>query len=1106
MKKLIQITTILLVLIIGFTQHLQAQCNTAAGSMDDTPLLGCVEETLTATFNEDATLETDDLLQFVLHSNPGASLGTIFEIRNDLDFTFQGAMQPNVIYYVSAIAGQNDGTGNVDLNDECLSVSPGTPIKFSQPIFQSCGQAVLNCNFSEYWMDCYITGAGPFDLTWELNGVFLTNDSTILVTQPGVYELTAVDQNGCSQTNQVVVEEDTTIPSLEIVADGEIGCGNGTLTLTAQTDIDPQFAEYTWSNGSTAPNITIFVPGIYCITVTDQSTGCSNETCYEIEPGTPVQIDLPPTYNISCGNEGVFIFGTPLTGTEMYTFVWEDENGNTIETTQGVQVYAPGLYTLFVTDAEGCTGFATTLVTSDLIANAGPDLFLNCNGPATLGMGMPSTTTGPNITQEWSGPNNFTSTQLNPVVTEPGTYTLRVTNTAEPDCYSEDFAQVFEYELPAAEISLEYYGCDTVILHNEGINVGFPVVYDWILPDGSTANATFNLYLTYDHGDGGIYQLRVTDETTGCTAISSVVIDFENTTCANIRGHVFRDEGNCLYDNGELGLTNFVVQFDNGTDRYYRFTQNGGFYNAELPLGTYEVSVILPNALWLPCQPSYTVIIDTEGEVIEQDLPLQHEEGCPELEVYINNSTPLRLCQSATYRVNYNNLTGTDLATDATIVVTLDPLMTFVSATIPVSEENDNELTFEVGNIFEGDIASFWITVMISCDAELGQTHCVEATITPSEPCEAPNELWTGASLRVEGLCDETNEEVVFTITNEGTGNMDTSSKFIVIEDGVMFIPSPDTVQLDAGEDYDVIFPANGSTYRLEVMQVPYHPGFSMPNATVEGCGANNNGDFSTGFVTAFPPDDEDDFIDIDCDENVFSYDPNDKMALPKGYGEEHYIYANTDIEYTIRFQNTGTDTAFRVVLKDTLSSFLDAASIKVEGASHHYTYNLEEGNILIFNFDNILLPDSTTNFEASQGFVTFRIDQKADLPLEAVIENRAGIYFDFNEVVMTNTVFHRIGENNLEVIDQVLHAEAPFRKMTLSPNPTSGQIHLLLDGGHSKHYTLQLFDGLGQPVYQTGFYGNQYDFQIHHLPAGFYWLRLEHQGLQVAAAKLMVR
>ncbi len=49
------------------------------------------------------------------------------------------------------------------------------------------------------------------------------------------------------------------------------------------------------------------------------------------------------------------------------------------------------------------------------------------------------------------------------------------------------------------------------------------------------------------------------------------------------------------------------------------------------------------------------------------------------------------------------------------------------------------------------------------------------------------------------------------------------------------------------------------------------------------------------------------------------SFDPNDKNVFPTGYGSEGYITAQQELKYTIRFQNTGNDTAFIIVVVDTL-------------------------------------------------------------------------------------------------------------------------------------------------------------------------------------------
>ncbi|MEL6141909.1 MAG: hypothetical protein AAFU67_09855, partial [Bacteroidota bacterium] len=59
---------------------------------------------------------------------------------------------------------------------------------------------------------------------------------------------------------------------------------------------------------------------------------------------------------------------------------------------------------------------------------------------------------------------------------------------------------------------------------------------------------------------------------------------------------------------------------------------------------------------------------------------------------------------------------------------------------------------------------------------------------------------------------------------------------------------------------------------------------------------------------------------DVACVENGGSYDPNAKVAYPTGYGERHYIEEGTKLTYDIYFQNTGTDTAFTVIIRDTLA------------------------------------------------------------------------------------------------------------------------------------------------------------------------------------------
>ena len=141
------------------------------------------------------------------------------------------------------------------------------------------------------------------------------------------------------------------------------------------------------------------------------------------------------------------------------------------------------------------------------------------------------------------------------------------------------------------------------------------------------------------------------------------------------------------------------------------------------------------------------------------------------------------------------------------------------------------------------------------------------------------------------------------------------------------------------------------------------------------------------------------------------AYDPNDKLVTPKGSGPYGAIPFDTEwLTYTIRFQNTGNDTATTVVIEDLLSNDLDHGSLQVLGYSHPISgLNIGSGGLATFRFDNIQLPDSNVNEPASHGFVKFRVRMHPGLPHLTEITNNVGIYFDLNPPAITNTVLNTI-------------------------------------------------------------------------------------------------
>ena len=152
------------------------------------------------------------------------------------------------------------------------------------------------------------------------------------------------------------------------------------------------------------------------------------------------------------------------------------------------------------------------------------------------------------------------------------------------------------------------------------------------------------------------------------------------------------------------------------------------------------------------------------------------------------------------------------------------------------------------------------------------------------------------------------------------------------------------------------------------------------------------------------------------------SYDPNDKLAVTNT-GKTELWQLGTDewIDYTIRFQNTGTDTAFTVVITDTLPSNLDPGSIIIGAASHSFTWELRDAGTLKFYFLNILLPDSNVNEPRSHGFVGFRIRPRLPLLPGEEISNIANIYFDFNPPVITEPSVLTVASPGVLVAPRVL-------------------------------------------------------------------------------------
>ncbi|WP_367388384.1 T9SS type A sorting domain-containing protein [Lewinella sp. LCG006] len=567
-----------------------------------------------------------------------------------------------------------------------------------------------------------------------------------------------------------------------------------------------------------------------------------------------------------------------------------------------------------------------------------------------------------------------------------------------------------------------------------------------------------------------------------------------------ITGQVYIDDNdNCDLDAGETGLGGWqvLISSTNSNRSSLVTTNNDGIYYApikwpEADLSNIEVQLLLPDGFSTGCVSSIILPTITE-QVTTVNFAASLTNDCTFLTVDV--AAPLlRRCFPNQIYLNYANYSSF-AAENAVITIELDPFLSLTNATVPFTNLGDGQYEFDLGTIPAASAGSITLTATLSCEAQLGATHCVQATIQPFTCIPASS----FAELSVTGECDPGTGQVNFTIANTGNSDMTTAQNYRIVEDVIMYM-NQNPVQLNAGQSEAISFPANGATWRLEIEQDDSYPFGGIAAAFVEGCGG-----FTPGIATQFLLENTKPNIDQLCIENIGSWDPNDKQALPRGYGEQHFIEANSPLEYLIRFQNTGTDTAFNIRIEDQLSEHLDISSLVPGASSHPYRMELKEDGQLLFHFDDILLPDSTTNFEASNGFVQFAIRQLPDNPIGTIIENTADIYFDFNEAVVTNTVTHTIGEDFILVSTQ--DVLVPGLTLNVAPNPLHSSSLITLQGLDLNDGQCLIYDTQGRLLSRHAFSGQQLILQRDGFPnSGLYFFRLFDGSRPLAQGKLIVK
>ncbi|MDX2003567.1 MAG: T9SS type A sorting domain-containing protein [Chitinophagales bacterium] len=566
---------------------------------------------------------------------------------------------------------------------------------------------------------------------------------------------------------------------------------------------------------------------------------------------------------------------------------------------------------------------------------------------------------------------------------------------------------------------------------------------------------------------------------------------------AGIRGNFYYDaRGNCHYDSLETPVTGYLVLMDSSYANAYQhdvLPDSTGYYRVDLPQGRYS---IVYTYLWPPmpdvCPYNTLFEIDDDSTVYRQDFGEALIGSDTGHYLMVAVATPFqRICSGTnTYYVYYAN-NGLDTAFNTLLQLRFDPEIIPLQFNTPISGQNGNDYYFQLGNLEPLQYGLITITDSISCNAVLGQAACVKADINPLPDTIPTGSNWDGSSITVDQKVNASNDTIYFYIKNTGTGNMADSSHFRIYEDDILIASYK--FKVGVGDSLKQPVVANGKTFRLEADQRPGHPGMSRPRQFVELAG---NPPYSLHHIVPVGQDDLDDWLDIDCHEIVGSFDPNDKMVFPSGVGEEHYITPeDLELTYQIRFQNTGTDTAFNIWVIDTIDiRYLDINTLSSLVASAYFELQVQPNGVVRWWFPSIMLPDSNVNEPESHGFLQFTIKQKPNLLPGTRIENFADIYFDSNAPIRTNTTFLTIETKDKVFPPLVIDGIKSFGNYDIHayPNPTSSFVTFQLDGLKSKNIKVELTNMLGQEAtVPTANRLSEITIDCHSLPIGIYLFRV---------------
>jgi len=427
-------------------------------------------------------------------------------------------------------AGLPAGTYTVTVTDANGCTQTATATLTDPPLLTASvtGIQQVDCTHPTGSITTSVSGGTPgYTYQWSPSG----SGANPAGLPAGTYTATITDANGCTVTVSGTVNENLTPPNAAASVTGILTCSVVNLTLSgAGSSTGPGFT-YQWTgpgivSGGNTLNPVVNAPGTYTLTVTNTANGCTETASVSVPQDITPPVATGTAPPITCNDPQVTISGAGSSTGPNFTYQWTGpgivSGGNTLTPV----VNQPGNYTLLVTNTvNGCTANTTVNVpnqtqlptataTAPPITCANPSVSINGNGSST----------GPNFTYIWTGPGIVSGgTTLNPVVNQPGAYTLTVTNTATGCQNSTTVNVALNTTPPVAEAGPPFQldcGSPTVQLNGAGSSAGSGFTYQWSGPGIVSGGNT----LTPVVGLPGTYTLTVTNSVNGCTANDQVIV------------------------------------------------------------------------------------------------------------------------------------------------------------------------------------------------------------------------------------------------------------------------------------------------------------------------------------------------------------------------------------------------------------------------------------------------------------------------------------------------------------------------------------------------------------------------------------------------------